>query len=361
MNATDDARSLCPIISGSISRTLNCARSLVILGLISCALTLTLNAAGHAQNPALNIPRLANGTPDLQGIWTNATQTPLQRPARFGNQRAIPEEEALALQQGARQREIQADAPSDPNRAPPTDGNTAAAYNTFWLERGTQVAFIDGEYRTSMIIDPPDGQIPFRDDAPLQNLMEKWRAEHGADAFLGPEMTTIGERCLLFYDFRTSNSSGGPPMMPIIYNNNYQIVQTADHVVIVAEMMHDARIIRLNAEHEPPEVYKWMGDSVGHWDGDTLVVSTRHMHPQQSHYNSGPGLVVTEHFRMVSPGEIVYRFTMDDPVAYHSTWTAEMVLYSRPPGERIYEYACHEGNYALPGILAGARRLEQQP
>lgn len=330
---------------------------LILGGLIS---SLPLMAV-HAQDQTQQIPRLSNGIPDLQGIWTNATQTPLQRPARFGDQRAMTEDEAIAMQQGAVQREIQADAPSDPNRPPPTDGNTAAAYNIFWLERGIQIAYIDGEYRTSMIIDPADGQIPFRKDAPIQNMMEQWRAEHGADAFLGPEMTTIGERCLLFYDFRTSNSSGGPPMMPIIYNNNYQIVQTDDYVVIVAEMMHDARIIRLDSAHEPSAVHKWMGDSVGRWDGDTLVVSTRHMHPQQSHYNSGPGLLVTEHFRMVSPGEIVYRFTMDDPIAYTSTWTAEMVLYARPPEERIYEYACHEGNYALPGILAGARRLEQEP
>ncbi|MEX2332996.1 MAG: hypothetical protein WD600_01980, partial [Pseudohongiella sp.] len=263
------------------------------------------------------------------------------------------------LQQSAQQREQQSFAPSDPNRPPPTDGNTAAAYNTFWLDRGTQVVHIDGEYRTSMIIDPPDGQIPFREGAPEQNLMEHWRDLHGDDAFLGPEMATIGERCLLFYDFRTSNSSAGPPMMPIIYNNNYQIVQTEDYVMIMAEMMHDARIIRLHGAHLPPDVHKWMGDSVGRWEGDTLVVTTRNMHPQQSHYGSGPGLEVTERLRMVSAEEIVYSFTMNDPVAYTQPWTAEMVLHARPAGERIYEYACHEGNYALPGILAGKRRQEQ--
>lgn len=326
--------------------------------LLSGLLTLlSLGSVAHAQTD--EIPRTPSGHPDLQGIWTNATQTPLQRPARFGDQRAMTGQQAIAAQQQAQQREVRADAPSDPDRPPPTDGNTAAAYNTFWLDRGTQVVQIDGEYRTSMIIDPPDGQIPFRPDAPEQNLMEQWRDEHGADAFLGPEMATIGERCLLFYDFRTSNSSGGPPMMPIIYNNNYQIVQTDEHIVIMAEMMHDARIIRLNSEHLPPEVYKWMGDSIAHWEDDTLVVSTRNMHPQQSHYGSGPGLQVTERLRMVSPTEIVYSFTMHDPVAYTAPWTAEMVLYARPPGEKIYEYACHEGNYALPGILAGARRLEE--
>jgi hypothetical protein len=325
-----------------------------LAGLI--AMSCSLAAFPQAQT----LPRTPDGKPDLQGIWTNGTQTPLQRPARYGDQRAMSADEAERLQQGAQQREQQSFAPSDPDRPPPTDGNTAAAYNTFWLDRGTQVVNIDGEYRTSMIIDPPDGQIPFREGAPEQNLMEHWRDLHGDDAFLGPEMATIGERCLLFYDFRTSNSSAGPPMMPIIYNNNYQIVQTPDYVMIMAEMMHDARIIRLDSEHLPAEVHKWMGDSVGHWEGDTLVVSTRNMHPQQSHYGSGPGLEVTETLRMVSPGEIVYSFTMNDPVAYTQPWTAEMVLYARPPGERIYEYACHEGNYALPGILAGKRRQEQE-
>ncbi len=308
---------------------------------------------------AAELPRTPDGKPDLQGIWTNATQTPLERPERFGDRQAMSEEEAIELQQRALAAEERGNAPSDPDRPPPSDGNTAAAYNLFWLDRGSQVLHIDGEYRTSMIIDPPDGQIPFREGAPEQNMMERWRDEHGDEAFLGPEMATIGERCLLFYDFRTSNSSAGPPMMPIIYNNNYQIIQTEDYVVIMAEMMHDARIIRLNSEHQPPAIYKWMGDSTGYWDDDTLVISTRHLHPQQSHYGSGPGLEVTERLRMVSETEIVYSFTMNDPVAYTAPWTAEMVLYARPEGERIYEYACHEGNYALPGILAGTRRQEQ--
>ncbi|MDO9520352.1 MAG: hypothetical protein Q7L19_09085 [Pseudohongiella sp.] len=305
------------------------------------------------------IPRTTDGKPDLQGIWSNGTQTPLERPARFADRRFMSEEEALAMQQDAQRREIAADAPSDPDRPPPSDGNTAAAYNTFWLDRGIQVVEIDGEYRTSMIIDPPDGRIPFRDGAPEQNFMEQLRDIHGADAFLGPEMATIGERCLLFYDFRTSNSSVGPPMMPMIYNNNYQIVQNTDYVAMSAEMMHDTRIFRIGSAHQAAEIHKWMGDSVAHWEDDTLVISTRNMHLQQSHFGSGPGLTVTERLRMVSADKIVYSFTMHDEVAYTQPWTAEMVFHRRPSEERIYEFACHEGNYALPGILAGARRLEQ--
>ena len=343
-----------PIYSRSVRQPAVMQHTNRLTALLLTAL-LTLPPAALAND---HIPRTASGKPDLQGIWTNATQTPLQRPARFGDRQALTEEEALGLMQQAQQREISADAPSDPDRPPPTDGNTAAAYNTFWLDRGTQVVQIDGEFRSSMIIDPPDGQIPYRTGAPEQNMMERWRDEHGTDAFLGPEMATIGERCLLFYDFRTSNSSAGPPMMPIIYNNNYQIVQTDDYVMIMAEMMHDARIIRLDSSHQPAAVYKWMGDSIGTWEGDTLVISTRHLHPQQSHYGSGPGLEVTERLRMVSGEEIVYSFTMHDPIAYSAPWTAEMVLYARPPGDKIYEFACHEGNYALPGILAGTRRQE---
>ena len=310
----------------------------------------------QAQN---SIPRTEDGKPDLQGIWSNGTQTPLERPGRFADRRVMSEQEALEMQQDALQREAASNAPSDPDRPPPTDGNTAAAYNSFWLDRGVQVVEIDGEYRTSMIIDPPDGQIPFREGAPEQNFMEQLRDIHGADAFLGPEMTTIGERCLLFYDFRTSNSSVGPPMMPMIYNNNYQIVQNADYVAMSAEMMHDTRIFRINSEHQPAAIHKWMGDSVAEWEGDTLVIHTRNMHPQQSHFGSGPGLEVTERLRMVSADKIVYSFTMQDDIAYTQPWTAEMVFHRRPPEERIYEFACHEGNYALPGILAGARRLEQ--
>ncbi len=326
------------------------------------ALVISLMSLSAVQaQTTTDIPRTPEGRPDLQGFWSNATLTPLERPTRFADRRAMSAEEAMAMQQDAVQRDIAADAPSDPDRPPPSDGNTAAAYNSFWLDRGTQVVEVDGEYRTSMIIDPPDGQIPYREGAPEQNFMEQLRDIHGDDAFLGPEMTTIGERCLLFYDFRTSNSSVGPPMMPMIYNNNYQIVQTPDHVAVHAEMMHDTRIFRLRGEHLPPEVYKWMGDSVARWEGDTLVIETRNMHPQQSHFGSGPGLQVTEKLRMVSADKIVYSFTMNDEIAYSQPWTAEMVFHRLPAGERIYEFACHEGNYALPGILAGARRLEQEP
>lgn len=311
-------------------------------------------------NATWQVPRTPDGRPDLQGIWSNATQMPLQRPEQLGEKRAYTEEEAAAREARVEAAEKRNNSPSDPNRSAPSDGNVAAAYNTFWLDRGNATARINGELRTSMIIDPPDGRIPWLPEPErIPNQLGRWLDIDGVGAFDGPELQTIGERCLLFFDFRTSNSSAGPPMMPIAYNNNYQIVQTPGYVLIMAEMVHDARIIPIDAEHGPAIHRKWMGDSVGHWEGDSLVVETRHLHPQQSHYGSSDGVVITERFTRESQDQIVYQFTMDDPAVYRQKWTAEMALRARPTDERIYEYACHEGNYALQGILSGARVQER--
>ncbi len=315
---------------------------------------------GLSQSAEWEMPRTPQGHPDLQGVWSNATQTRLERSVELGEKRAYTEQEALAIEQRAEAGVARSLAPSDANRAPPTDGNVASAYNSFWLERGTNLVVIDGEYRTSMIIKPADGRIPWLPEQQrMPSQLERWLSQPGVEPFDGPELQTIGERCLLFWDFRTSNSSAGPPMMPMIYNNNYQIVQSPGYVMIYAEMMHDARIIRLDKEHRPAHMVQWMGDSVGRWEGDTLVVTTKNMHPQQSHFGSSDELVVTETFRRSSDTDIVYSFTMTDPLVYSEPWTAEMVLRSKPQDERIYEFACHEGNYALTGILAGARVQER--
>ena len=329
-------------------------RSLVI----GCGLCSAV-AAWPAFAQDWQVPRTEFGHPDLQGIWSNATQTRLERNPDLGEQRAYSEEQALNFEARSRAAQERGNQDSDPDRAPPTDGNTAAAYNSFWLDRGNEIVRIDGEYRTSLIIEPANGRIPYLpEDERHPTQIQQWLARPGVGAFDGPELQTIGERCLLFWDFRTSNSSAGPPMMPMIYNNNYQIVQNQDYVVIYAEMMHDARIIRLQGQHQPAEMIKWMGDSVGYWEGDTLVVETRNMHPQQTHFGSSPALVVTERFTRSSQSQIDYQFTMNDPAVYSEPWTAEMALRQRPEIDVIYEYACHEGNYALSGILAGARRQE---
>ncbi|MFK7863883.1 MAG: hypothetical protein AB8B95_06595 [Pseudohongiellaceae bacterium] len=320
----------------------------------------TAVAANASVASEWNLSYTADGQPDLQGIWSNATQTRLERPVELGVKQAYTEAEAQAIEARARQGLARSLGPSDADRAPPTDGNVANAYNSFWLDRGTNIALIDGEYRTSMIIEPSDGRIPWLPKAERRSTqLDRWLAKPGVEAFDGPELQTIGERCLLFWDFRTSNSSAGPPMMPIIYNNNYQIVQSPGYVLIYAEMMHDARIVRLEGQHRPSHMVQWMGDSVGRWEGDTLIVTTKNMHPQQSHYGSSENLTVTETFRRTGENDIVYGFTMDDPQVYSQPWTAQMQLHQRPLGEQIYEYACHEGNYALTGILAGARVQER--
>ncbi len=302
----------------------------------------------------------ADGQPDIEGIWSNATQTRLERAADLGDKRSFTNAEAAVLEARVKVGMERSMAPSDANRAPPADGNVASAYNSFWLERGSNVTLIDGEYRTSMIVEPSNGQIPWLPiDERRPSQLSRWLAMPGVEPFDGPELQTIGERCLLFWDFRTSNSSAGPPMMPMIYNNNYQIVQSPGYVLIYAEMMHDARIVRLDAQHRAPHMVQWMGDSVGHWEEDTLVVVTKNMHPQQSHFGSSENITITERFQRTGEDDIVYSFTMDDPSVYREPWKAQMQMKQRPE-DRIYEYACHEGNYALSGILGGARVQERE-
>jgi len=344
---------------------------LFLLSLLLCQSLLAYsadsgNGAASAESNSANaapdgvwVPELtAVGVPDLQGYWTNRTRTPLERPRSLGTQRAYTEEEAQQFEARLRQNAARSEAPSDPARAAPSGGGNVGSYNTFWLDLGTNVIQVDGEFRTSMIIDPPDGRIPYlpqEERTPTQ--LARWLSEPGVGAFDGPELQTIGERCLLFFDFRTSNSGSGPPMMPMYYNNNYQIIQTANHVVILTEMIHDARIIPLRDQHTPVP-HRWNGDSIGHWDGNALVITTRKLHPQQSHFGSSDQLLVTERLERVSESVIEYTFTMDDPSVYSAPWTAQMTFNALPDGEVVYEYACHEGNYSLTGILAGARRDE---
>jgi hypothetical protein len=323
---------------------------------LAAAISLCLFASGaYSQSAAsTDLPRTPDGRPDLQGLWTNQTQTPLERPRELGLQGALSAEEARAYEERARQRVEMSNQPSDPNRPPPSDGNTDAGYNLFWLDRGTNVAVVNGEYRTSLIVDPPDGQIPFVEGDRPQGLIAQWRARPGVEPFDGPELRPLGERCLLAF-----SSSSGPPMLPVMYNNNYQIVQTPDHVMILVEMVHDARVIPLNKSHSAHDTERWMGESVGRWEGDTLVVETRHFHPQQTFRGASEHLVITERFWLENAGKIIYSVTLEDPTVFAQPWTAEIPMQRRPAGEMMYEYACHEGNYAFSGILAGARKLEE--
>jgi len=302
-------------------------------------------------------PRTPSGKPDLQGVWTNKTLTPLTRPKELG-ETLILSEEAVQRMESSNETYLAAEyASSDPDREAGAgaqagnDGDTNDGYNEFWKDVGTDILQIEDQYRSSIIVDPADGQIPYLGD-PRARFR---RAEGAPGPYDGPEGRPLAERCLLSF-----GSHSGPPMLPVMYNNNYQFVQNDDYVMILAEMAHDARIIRLKDSEHRLDMQKWMGDSVGYWQEDTLVVETKGFNSQQNFAGSSSDLEVTERFTRVSDESILYQFTVVDPSTFSQPFSGELLFSSRPTQESMYEYACHEGNYALAGILAGARRLEQQ-
>jgi hypothetical protein len=315
-------------------------------------------------------PRLADGHPDLQGTYDLATLTPLERPS--GSKAVLSAEEAKQLEaKVAATTEAGRRAISAQRTAPPKggDGSVGAAgavggYNNFWLDPGSSYTIVNGERRTSLVIDPPDGKVPAITAAARQRLLSRLARPTSdatesrdpglepAGSYDDPERRPLGERCLLGF-----GSTSGPPALPnYFYNNLHQIVQTKDAVMILTEMVHDARIVRMNAEHLPKTIKKWLGDSVGRWEGDTLVVDTTNFNDQTRFRNSTDALHVVERFTRVGPRAVLYRFTIDDPNTWERSWTGE---YTWPAtDERIYEYACHEANYALGDILRGARLRE---
>jgi hypothetical protein len=300
-------------------------------------------------------PRTSWGAPDLQGTWTNASLTSLERDAMFKGKATMSKAEADEFERtNAFAQMSAADAkPTDPSVKAKASSDPGG-YNAFWLDPGTKLAFVNGEARTSFIVEPADGKVPYTPAA-----LKAFQAARAAMTFDGPEVRALGERCVVGF-----GSTSGPPMLPDVYNNNYQIVQSPDSVVILVEMVHDARVVRINGKHIPKHITPWMGDSIGRWEGDTLVVETTNLNPgQKAHYGIKqrfylpPTGKVTERFTRVSADEILYQFTVEDPTAYTQPWKGEVPM--RATADQIYEYACHEGNYALPGILAGAREQEK--
>ncbi len=310
--------------------------------------------------------------PELSGIWTNASRTSLTRP-RGVETLVVPGEVAEQMVAnmsiaGISQENIEAGPAIDPETgAPPAGGQDFGlrGYNLFWTDPGSTLALVKGEFRTSLIVNPENGQIP-RLENPTANLQRtNFGARYltGVGDATGPEAIPIAERCLIGF-----GNTAGPGMMGTLYNSTYQFVQTDDYFMISVEMAHDARIIPIFDSPEEaranlrPEVHKpWFGDSRGWYEGDTLIVETVNINSLQMSQSSIPiseeGRII-ERFSRYSDTEIVYQFTVEDPNLYSQAWTAEM-SYHTTEGP-LYEYACHEGNYAMPGILAGARRQERE-
>jgi len=293
-------------------------------------------------------PRLADGHPDLQGIWDFRTVTPMERPSEFADKPVLTDQEAAKFERQAveaRNADINRDKTASAgiiNGAPATT-DVALAYNDFWWDRGTKVV---GTKRTSLILDPPDGKIPPLTPEGTKRLAALDAArERPAE---GPEDRGVGERCILGFN-------SGPPMAPAAYNQNVHLVQTRDHVVLLNEMVHNARIVPLDTRPHG-RIRQWVGDSRGHWEGDTLVVDTRNFYNVTAFRGSSPNLHLIERFTRVDADILLYEFTVDDPTTWTKPWTAQIPMI-RTDGP-IFEYACHEGNYAMVGLLRGARAVE---
>ena len=294
------------------------------------------------QTPGRSAPlRTPWGDPDLQGLWTNATITPFERPATMGGKPVLTEQEAAEFEKETL-RARDAD-----NRAGGTDADLARSYNQFWYDRGTKVV---GTRRTSLVVDPPDGRVPSLIPAAQQRADARLEARRRSPAD-GPEDRSLVERCILW-------PVAGPPMIPGGYNNNYQILQTPGYVVILIEMIHDVRIIPLDGRaHAPSSIQQWMGDSRGRWDANTLVVTTTNFTGKTNFRGSSEHLRLVERFTRVDPDTINYEFTIDDPASFPRPWTAAIPM-TKTDGP-IFEYACHEGNYGMTNLLSGARAEEQ--
>ena len=332
--------------------------------------TLGLGSSVAAQVPAgastgWVLPRTPDGHPDLQGNWTNVTVTPIQRPDGVGrvltrDQVAVIEEQRDGIVEAG-------SAASDPDRAPPPAGGTnpicidgaTTCYNYVYWDQGDRVAIFNDEPRSSLVTNPENGLIPPLTPEAERRMAEFMEFNSQFGEYDNPENRPLAERCLISY-----GSNAGPPMLPNYgYNNNYTIVQTADHVMIMTEMVHDVRIIRLGERVPLPEhIRPWMGDSWGHWEGDALVVETTNLQPRQlnSHSYIYPGgsedMKVIERFTRADATTINYEFTVIDPATYTSPWGGQVPM--KALDDLLYEYACHEGNYALGAVLSGARYQE---
>ena len=305
--------------------------------LLAAALLVPAAAGGQEEaSDAWQAPRTADGRPDLQGVWDFRSLTPLERPEAIADQDVFTAEEAAQFTE-ERLAALDKDQPGPDGRIPLSGG-----YNDFWWDYGRELT---DDLRTSLVVDPADGRIPSltadgRERAGLR------RTALGRDAH-GPEDRGAFERCILGFN-------AGPPMNPSAYNNNMQLFQTADHVVILNEMVHDARIVPLDgSDHLPEGVRQWRGDSRGRWDGDTLVIETRNFTAKTSFRGTGPGLHLVERFTRVEDGILLYEYTVTDPESFERPWSVAVPMQKNDLP--VFEYACHEGNYGMLNLMVSAR------
>jgi len=327
---------------GGFSMTAN-SRAIIssVIVIMGCITTTAL-----AQAPGYEPPRTEFGVPDIQGIWTNRSITRMER---------VPGAESLVLTpEQAEQltynslwmsldREQQSNPVTDAEEGEAAFGTRG--HNAFWIDAGFGMGLVKGELRSSWVTEPSNGRIPYREGGAALRYADHLPPQGSFD---GPETRPVRERCIAF------GYAIGPVMQNGIYNNNYQFVQTEDHVMLMSEMGHEVRIIPFADEHNNEELMPWFGDSIARYEGDTLVIETINPHPLDSPYITPTGKV-TERFTRWSDNEIFYEFEVEDPTLYTKPWKGELSFYKETS---LFEYACHEGNYSLPGILAGARRQE---
>jgi hypothetical protein len=297
--------------------------------------------------PGYQVPRLKIGQPDLQGVWSNASNTPLRRPASMPNLVMSDAENDKARDsnpQNIRQKTDDNQKQSD-GLGDGKDLEGGRGYNAFWIDPGSSYANVKGTWRTSWIVEPANGQVPMK-----RGVTANPYGPRLGTGYDHPEERNLNERCIIL-------GTSGPPIGNYLYNNNLQIIQSPDHVVIVSEMIHDARIVPLNAKHKPKELTPWMGDSVGWWEGDTLVIETINMTRGGSGVAITPAGKITERFSRYSENQVFYEFVVDDPSLYTQAWKGQMALNAV---DGMYEYACHEGNHGLLGILEGGRVADRE-
>jgi hypothetical protein len=305
------------------------------------------------------VPRLSDGHPDLTGTWSNASNTAMRRAA--GKNLVMTDAEAKAARAGNAQNIRQQTDDNQKLSDGILNGKDLASgrgYNSFWIDPGNNYAFVKGTWRTSWIVDPPNGQVPMKGGGGAGPRGPGRGGPPGAGGparpagygYNNPEERNLNERCIIL-------GTSGPPIGNYLYNNNLRIVQSPNAVMVESEMIHDARIIPLNADHKPAVLAPWMGDSVGWYEGDTLVVETVNMTRGGGGVQISPGGKITERFTRYNDKQVFYEFEVDDPALYTQKWKGQMALNAV---NGVFEYACHEGNYAMPGILSAGRKNDRE-